>query len=90
MAIKMTRKTDSVIEGMDSKFLCHQNALLMAAINRGAIEDAEKLLADSGELASAVANVPCGRLQVTALQLAAAKGMKMYNMYITWSGILRK
>lgn len=72
--IEMTRKTDSVIEGMDSKFLCHQSALLMAAINAGAIEDAEKLLTHSGELVSAVVNVPCGRLQVTALQLAAAKG----------------
>jgi hypothetical protein len=70
----MTRRTDSVIEGMDPKFLCHQNALLMAAIDTGAIEDAEKLLTDSGKLASAVVNVPCGRLQVTALQLAAAKG----------------
>jgi hypothetical protein len=70
----MTLKTDSLIEGMDSKFLCHQNALLMAAIDTGAIEDAEKLLTDSGELASAVVNVPCGRLRVTALQLASAKG----------------
>jgi hypothetical protein len=70
----MTRKTDSVIEVMDSKFLCHQNALLMAAIDTEAIEDAEKLLTDGGELASAVVNVPFGRLQVTSLQLAAAKG----------------
>jgi hypothetical protein len=72
--IELTCKTDSLTDDMDSKFLCHQNALLMAAIDTGAIEDAEKLLTDCGKLASAVVNVPCGRLQVTALQLAAAKG----------------
>jgi hypothetical protein len=70
----MTRKTDSLIEGMDSKFLCHQNALLMTAIDTGTIEDVEKLLKECGESASALVNVPCGRLRVTALQLAAAKG----------------
>jgi hypothetical protein len=70
----MTHKTVSLVDGMDSKFLCHQNALLMAAVDTGAIEDAKKLLADTGESASSIVNIPCGRLQVTALQLAAAKG----------------
>jgi hypothetical protein len=85
----MTHRTDSLIDGMDFKFVCHQNALLMAAIDAGAIEDAEKLLTDCGKSASAVVNVPCGRLQVTALQLAAAKG-RHENAYVTWSAILRK
>jgi hypothetical protein len=70
----MTHKMGSLLDDMDSKFLCHQNALLMAAIDAGAIEEAEKLLTDCGKSASAVVNVPCGRLQVTTLQLAAAKG----------------
>jgi hypothetical protein len=67
--------TDSLAEeGVTSKVLCHQNALLMAAIDAGAIGDAEKLLKKCGESASAVVNVPCGRLLITALQLAAARG----------------
>jgi len=71
----MTCKTGSLLEtDMASKFLCHQNALLMAAIDAGAIEDVEKVLRDCGESASAVVNVPCGRLWITALQLATAKG----------------
>jgi hypothetical protein len=73
-------KTESLVaEDMDSKFLCHQNALLMTEIDAEAIEDAEKLLRESRESASAVVNVPCGRLHLTALQLAAAKG-KYQNM----------
>ncbi|XP_021940800.1 transient receptor potential channel pyrexia-like isoform X3 [Zootermopsis nevadensis] len=68
-------KTESLVaEDMDSKFLCHQNVLLMTAIDEEAIEDTEKLLRESSESASAVVNVPCGRLQLTALQLAATKG----------------
>jgi hypothetical protein len=67
--------TNSLVEEvMASKFLCHQNALLMAAIDSAAIGDAEKLLTKCGESASAVVNVPCGRLLVTALQVAAARG----------------
>lgn len=67
--------TDSLAEErVTSKVLCHQNALLMAAIDVGAIGDAEKLLKKCGESASAVVNVPCGRLLITALQLAAARG----------------
>lgn len=61
-------------DGVTFKFLCHQNALLMTAINSGAIGDVEKLLKKCGESASAVVNVPCGRLLITALQLAAARG----------------
>jgi len=56
------------------KFLCHQNALLMAAIDEGAIGDVEKLLKECGESASAVVNVPRGQLLISALQLAVARG----------------
>jgi hypothetical protein len=73
--MEMMHKTESLRAGdMDSKFLCHQNALLMNAIDAEAFEDAEKLLRECGESASAVVNVPCGRLRITALQLASAKG----------------
>jgi hypothetical protein len=69
------KMADSLVEeGMASKFLCHQNALLMATIDAGATGDAEELLRKCGELASSVVNVPCGRLLVTALQLATARG----------------
>lgn len=67
--------TDSLTQdGVTFKFLCHQNALLMAAIDAGATGDVEKLLKECGESASAVVNVPCGRLLITALNLAAARG----------------
>jgi len=46
----------------------------MAAIDAGATGDVEKLLKECGESASAVVNVPCGRLLITALNLAAARG----------------
>jgi len=73
--------TDSLAQdGVTFKFLCHQNALLMSAIDAGAIGDVEKLLKKCGESASAVVNVPCGRLLITALQLAAARG-KYENVY---------
>jgi len=67
--------TDSLAKGgVTFKFLCHQNALLMAAIDAGTTGDVENLLKKYGESASAVVNVPCGRLLITALELAAARG----------------
>jgi len=67
--------TDTLAQGgVTFKFLCHQNALLMAAIDAGATGNVEKLLKKCGESASTVVNVPCGRLLITALQLAAARG----------------
>jgi hypothetical protein len=89
-AERMQQTKFQVAEDMDLKFLCHQNALLMMAIDAEAIEDAEKLLRESQESASAVVNVPCGRLQLTALQLAAAKGKyKNWYEYETWYFILK-
>ncbi|XP_069684095.1 transient receptor potential channel pyrexia-like [Periplaneta americana] len=82
----MTRKTDSLeVEDLSSKYICQQNALLMIAIDSGNISEAEKLLKESGESNTAIVNAPCGRLRVTALQLAATKsknGVKLVNLLL--------
>ncbi|PSN47462.1 hypothetical protein C0J52_01967 [Blattella germanica] len=70
----MTRKSSVQNDTADYKFICNQNGLLMAAIDSGSIELVDKLLKESEDLKLEVVNSPCGRMKITPLQLAAAKG----------------
>ena len=70
----MTRKTSVEEIGIDYKFVCNQNGLLLAAVDAGSVEEIKKLLNECRDLTSEVVNAPCGLMKITALQLAASKG----------------